>query len=66
LLRLSHAARTKDHGIGRLWPEFAADLGISEITVNSLAELVKVAAAMDVPLVARTPDTKVSTYTIVQ
>jgi hypothetical protein len=35
-----------------------------KMRVDSLAELVRVAAALDVPLVAH-PDTKVSTNTIV-
>ena len=64
---------------GLLNKQIAAELGISEITVKahrgrvmrkmqatSLADLVRVAAALDVPLVARAPDTKVSTDTIVQ
>ena len=63
---------------GLLNKQIAARLGISEITVkahrgrvmrkmrvDSLAELVRVAAALDVPLVAP-PDTKVSADTIVQ
>jgi FixJ family two-component response regulator len=63
---------------GLLNKQIASRLGISEITVkahrgrvmrkmrvDSLAELVRVAAALDVPLVAH-PDTKVSANTIVQ
>jgi FixJ family two-component response regulator len=63
---------------GRLNKQIAAELGISEITVKahrgrmmrkmqveSLAELVRVAAALGVPPTARA-DTKVSTDTIVQ
>jgi FixJ family two-component response regulator len=63
---------------GLLNKQIAVELGISEITVkahrgrvmrkmqvDSLADLVRAAAALDVPA-ARTPDTKVSPDTIVQ
>jgi FixJ family two-component response regulator len=63
---------------GLLNKQIAFELGISEITVkahrgrvmrkmgvDSLADLVRAAAALGIPLV-RTPDTKVSTDTIVQ
>jgi FixJ family two-component response regulator len=64
---------------GLLNKQVAAELGISEITVkahrgqvmrklnaDSLADLVRLAATRDIPLVAHSPDTKVSTNTIVQ
>ena len=59
--------------------QVGGELGISEITVkahrgqvmrklnaDSLADLVRLAATLDIPLVAHSPDTKVSTNTIVQ
>jgi hypothetical protein len=78
-LRKAHSARAGSHGAGGARPNkhVGAELGISEITVkahrgqvmgkmkaDSLAGLVRMAAALDLP-VADT-DTKVSTNTIVQ